>query len=138
MQGDELKARRKALGLSQKELADAIGMSRKSVGEMERGDAPIEQRTAMATRLLYDRYDVQRVEAGEHAGWYMVVRRTLQNTGRPDAIASLHGSTVLYGLFRRRDHAYRWINALRSTNLQPRFSRDVRRLRKADGTLRTK
>lgn len=132
MQGDQLKARRKALGLSQQELADAIGMSRKAVGEMERGDAPIEQRTAMATRLLYDRYDVQRVEAGEHSGWYMVIRRTLQDTGRPGAIASLHGSSVLYGLFRRRDHAYRWVNALRSASAMPRHSLMVRRLRDAE------
>ena len=52
MQGDELRAMRKALGMSQQELADAIGMSRKAVGEMERGDAPIEKRTGMAVRLL--------------------------------------------------------------------------------------
>lgn len=52
MQGDELKTLRKALGMSQQELADAIGMSRKSIGEMERGDAPIEKRTGMAVRLL--------------------------------------------------------------------------------------
>lgn len=52
MQGEELKAMRKALGMNQQELADAIGMSRKAIGEMERGTAPIEKRTGMAVQLL--------------------------------------------------------------------------------------
>lgn len=52
MQGDQLKLIRTTLGLNQQELADAIGMSRKAVGEMERGDAQIEKRTAMAVQHL--------------------------------------------------------------------------------------
>lgn len=52
MTSDELKLLRKALGLSQDELGDAIGMSRISVGLMERGQAPIEKRTELAVRYL--------------------------------------------------------------------------------------
>lgn len=52
MQGDELKALRQGLGLSQADFADAIGLSRVLIGQMERGQAPIEKRTAMAARYL--------------------------------------------------------------------------------------
>lgn len=52
MQGDEMKALRKAAGLTQEQLADAIGLSRVTIGLMERGQAPIERRTALAVRYL--------------------------------------------------------------------------------------
>lgn len=51
MQGSEIRARRKAAGMTQAELADAIGMSRVTVGLMERDQAPIELRTWLA--VLY-------------------------------------------------------------------------------------
>lgn len=54
MQGDELKAARKAMNLTQSELAEAIGMTATSVGLMERGAAPIEKRTALAIRHLFN------------------------------------------------------------------------------------
>jgi len=52
MQGDELKALRKGLGMTQAEMADAIGMTATSIGLMERGVAPIEKRTIQAARYL--------------------------------------------------------------------------------------
>ncbi|MGN5374571.1 helix-turn-helix domain-containing protein [Sphingomonas hankookensis] len=52
MQADELRDLRKGLGMGQQELADAIGMSRKLVSEMERSAAPIERRTALAVRYV--------------------------------------------------------------------------------------
>lgn len=52
MQPDELKELRKALDLSQQEFADALGVSRVLVGQMERGQAPIERRTSLAARYL--------------------------------------------------------------------------------------
>lgn len=55
MQPDELKAARKRLGFTQQQLADAIGMSRKSVVEMEQGKATIERRTALAVYMLLRR-----------------------------------------------------------------------------------
>lgn len=129
MQGDELKRLRTARGLDQSKVADALGLSRVFVGMMERDQKPIEPRTALAARLLYDRYDVQRVEAGDYQGWYMVVRRTLSDGHNPKAIASFVGTSALYGLFRRRDHAYRWIAALKSSRYDPRCSHLVRRQR---------
>lgn len=52
MQPDELRDLRKALGMSQHEFADTIGMSRKAISEMERGSAPIERRTMLAARYI--------------------------------------------------------------------------------------
>ena len=52
MQPDELKAIRAALGFTQQAFADALGMSRKAVNEMELGKALIERRTELAARYL--------------------------------------------------------------------------------------
>lgn len=52
MHADELKAIRKAAGLSQAALGDAIGMARETIGAMERGMAPIETRTELAVRYV--------------------------------------------------------------------------------------
>lgn len=56
MQPDVLKALRKELGWSQQQLADGLGMSRKSIVEMEGGKTPIEQRTALALEALISCY----------------------------------------------------------------------------------
>ena len=47
MQPDELKQLRKSVGLSQGELAGQLGLSQGFIGEMERGEKPIEARTAL-------------------------------------------------------------------------------------------
>ncbi len=52
MQPDELKALRKAIGLTQEGLSIAIGLSRPTIGLMERGQAPIERRTELAVRYV--------------------------------------------------------------------------------------
>lgn len=52
MQPDQLREYRKALGFTQEELGDAIGMTRKAIVEMEAGRAPIERRTAIAFNRL--------------------------------------------------------------------------------------
>jgi len=52
MQPDEMKTLRKAIGATQAEMADAIGLSRVHYGLMERGQQPIEKRTGMAVRYL--------------------------------------------------------------------------------------
>ncbi|MGK6324646.1 helix-turn-helix transcriptional regulator [Sphingomonas sp. DT-51] len=54
LQPEELKTLRKAAGLTQDQLAAAIGMSRVSIGLMERGQAPIERRTELAVRYLFE------------------------------------------------------------------------------------
>lgn len=52
MQGLELKAIREGLGWGQRKFADEIGMTQTFVGMMERGERPIELRTALAARYL--------------------------------------------------------------------------------------
>jgi DNA-binding XRE family transcriptional regulator len=54
MQPDELKVLRKVAGWTQDELAEAIGVSRVLIGQMERGQAPIERRTELAVRYVVD------------------------------------------------------------------------------------
>lgn len=52
MQADELRDVRKQMGLTQTELANALGLSYKSIARMEQGSMPIEPRTAMAVAWL--------------------------------------------------------------------------------------
>lgn len=52
MQGTELRALRQQLGMTQEAFAQALGMSRKAVNEMEADKAPIERRTELAARYL--------------------------------------------------------------------------------------
>ncbi|MFZ2996813.1 helix-turn-helix transcriptional regulator [Sphingobium sp.] len=54
MQPTEMRDIRKAAGLTQEQLADAIGVSRVLIGQMERGNAPIEKRTELAIRYVVD------------------------------------------------------------------------------------
>ena len=48
----DLRATRAALGFTQQQLADAIGMHPNTVACMERGDKPISPRTAAAVEML--------------------------------------------------------------------------------------
>lgn len=48
MSGEELRAIRLALGMTQAEMAEQIGISRTFIGLMERGKKPVSQRTAAA------------------------------------------------------------------------------------------
>lgn len=52
MNGADMRDRRKALKLTQAELAERLGLHRNHVGLMERGDASIEPRTAAAMLAL--------------------------------------------------------------------------------------
>jgi transcriptional regulator with XRE-family HTH domain len=52
MQGDELRAIRKGLGMSQATFAKALGLSEAFIGMMERGVKDIEPRTAFGAQLL--------------------------------------------------------------------------------------
>lgn len=53
MQGEEMKAIRKGLGMSQGAFGEALGMSRKAINEMEGGKAGIERRTELAARYVF-------------------------------------------------------------------------------------
>lgn len=52
MQPSELKELRTICGMSQAKFASALGMSRVTVSNMERGSAPIEKRTGLAAQYL--------------------------------------------------------------------------------------
>lgn len=56
MSPDELRQARAALGMTQTQLADILGMTRRSISRMEHGVQTIEARTALAVRYLLQRY----------------------------------------------------------------------------------
>lgn len=49
---DQLRRLRKHLGLTQEALAEVLGVSRKALGEYERGKAPIPRQTMLAVLCL--------------------------------------------------------------------------------------
>ena len=52
MKGRELRRARKALGMTQRELAEALGLNKNTVARAERGEIPIPTITELATRYL--------------------------------------------------------------------------------------
>ncbi len=64
MQGDELKAIRKAAGLTQAEMGELLGVSTTIVGQMERDAVDIPKRTELAIDgMARERIDVSYSEA---------------------------------------------------------------------------
>jgi len=133
MTGEDLKALRKGMGYAQQGLGKVLGVTRKTINEME-GGAPIDKRTEMAVLA-----ETQRVKVIEHTFWvmptvndtYAVAQRLIREIDRPNAMFYSHGETMLYGEFKRRDHAYRWCAALhRSDNA--RNTRELLRRRAAE------
>jgi transcriptional regulator with XRE-family HTH domain len=133
MTGEDLKALRKGMGYTQEGLGKVLGVSRKTINEME-GKAPIDKRTQMAVQA-----ESRRVKVIEHTFWvmptvndtYAVAQRLIREIDRPNAMFYSHGQTMLYGEFKRRDHAYRWCAALhRSDNA--RNTRELVRRRAAE------
>lgn len=115
MQGSEMRGLRKTMGLSQAELADAISLTPKFVGMMERGEAPIDPRTAMAVqrlglaRLSEEELRKRFRQAFDTAGGegrYVVVDRQMWERQSVEAMLSLVGSArVAAGPFADRDAA---------------------------------
>lgn len=54
MQPNDLKAARKAMGLTQADLAGLLGLTPQFIGMMERGEKAIEPRTVLAVRYLME------------------------------------------------------------------------------------
>ena len=52
MTGAELRRARERLGLTQAQLADALGMWRNSVARMERSELPVMKHTELAVKYL--------------------------------------------------------------------------------------
>ncbi|SMF70471.1 helix-turn-helix domain-containing protein [Allosphingosinicella indica] len=119
MQGDELRQLRKAAGLTQGELAKRLGLTETFIGMMERGAKPIELRTQLAARQIVQ--DVFFVTGRTIDGRYAVARRTIER----ETSQRTNMATMMYGIFRRRDHAFRWAAALGACNVLPRPTRYV-------------
>lgn len=133
MNAEELKALRKGTGLSQQGLANELGVSRKFVNEMENG-APIDRRTELAVHTLARQMklisDVIWVENSVR-GTFIVIRRTMKELERHNALYWGHSETLLYGEFDRRKDAERWARALRQSD-NPRGTRKLLRARAAE------
>jgi DNA-binding XRE family transcriptional regulator len=54
MQGKDLKEVRRHLAMTQEEFGKALGLTSTFIGMMERGEKPIEDRTALAARQLFN------------------------------------------------------------------------------------
>lgn len=139
MTAQEFKSIRKATGLSQDGIARELGVSRKTVNEWENG-SPLDRRTELAMQTL-----ARRIKLVSDVFWveesirdtYAVARRTMREYERPNALYYGHSELMLYGEFKRRDHADRWRRALsRSDN--PRNTRKLIRERAAEDLRRRK
>lgn len=137
MTGSELRVVRKGMGLNQLELAERLGVSRKTVGEWERGTL-IDKRTVLAVRQLAEKFrslhDYFKVEPGKD-GRYLVIRSNMREEPRQNAMAYFYSLTRLYGVFKRRDHAYRWMAALGRCD-EPRDTRTLAKDRQKETELR--
>lgn len=49
---------REALGLSQAQMADALGLHQTTISRFERGEMPTDKRTLLAAQALLDRRDM--------------------------------------------------------------------------------
>lgn len=56
MTGEDLKRIRQSICMTQMEMGFAIGMARETIGDMERGVAPIEKRTELAVYFVTENY----------------------------------------------------------------------------------
>ncbi len=59
MTPEQFRKYRTALGLTQKEMAVALGLSANHLARLERGERPILTRTVVAMRLLF-KYEIDR------------------------------------------------------------------------------
>jgi len=55
MSGDEFRGRRKALGLTQADVAQAFGLTEQTIRNKEAGRVPVERRDLLALEALHDR-----------------------------------------------------------------------------------
>lgn len=57
MTAEELRDRRLRLGVTQQQLANALGVTRRTVNKWENGDAPVRESTALAIRHLLEQHE---------------------------------------------------------------------------------
>jgi DNA-binding XRE family transcriptional regulator len=130
MTGNDMRAIRKSIALTQHELAERLGVTRKTLIGWEATEGEIDEGVALQVRKV-----VGAIRLVEHTFWvgptirntYAVVGRRILGMG-----GQINGATMLYGEFGRRDHAYRWCASLRSSNVDPRITRKLRRERREE------
>ncbi len=143
MNGSEMRAARKKVAMTQHELAQRLGVSRKTVVGWEQSTDPLDEgvvlqvrRVTGQIRLIENTFSVfDPTPRGSYAVW----GRRIQEVPSATAARLVTGATLLYGEFRRRDHAYRWCSALQAS-ADPRRSRkqiretneEVRRMREVE------
>lgn len=122
-----MRAIRKKIALTQYELAERLSVSRKTVVGWEALDEELDQGVALQLlevagqiRVIENSFWVERTIEGSYA----VVRRRIRNLPSTWAASYTHGELMLYGVFKRRDHAYRWCVALQNT-ADPRNTRKL-------------
>jgi transcriptional regulator with XRE-family HTH domain len=87
MQADELRLIRKNAGMTQGELAEALGLSIGFIGEMERGEKAVEKRTELAVRYVVER----------RSGELSRLVRSIANPLGPEAQALARGLSTTSG-----------------------------------------
>jgi DNA-binding XRE family transcriptional regulator len=133
MDADELRALRRGMALTQAGVANWLGVSRKTIVELEAGRSAIDERTAISIRRMAERTKVLEnsfwVEESKRGTW-LVIRRTSREMPHETAMFYMQSDRMLYGEFERRIDAYRWCSALRQAD-NPRNTRRLERERAA-------
>lgn len=126
-----MRATRKKVAMTQSELAAQLGVSRKTIIGWEQSASPLDEGVALQVfnvtrqiRLIENSYRVESTVTGTYA----VVGKRVRNVPSPTARAWFHSELMLFGEFKRRDHAYRWCAALEAT-ADPRGTRKLLRQR---------
>lgn len=131
MSSGEFRALRKGMAMTQAGIASVLGVSRKTVVEMESGRSSIDERTAVSLRRLAERTKLLEnsfwVDESNRGTW-LVIRRTAREMPSEAAMFYMLSDLMLYGEFKRRIDAYRWCAALRYAD-NPRNTRALERMR---------
>jgi DNA-binding XRE family transcriptional regulator len=130
MTGNDMRAIRKSIALTQHELAERLRVTRKTVVGWEASEGDLDEGVALQVHKI-----VGAIRLIEHTFWvdptirntYAVVGRRILGMG-----GKINGATLLYGEFKRRDHAYRWCAALQVCNVDPHVTRKLHRERREE------
>ena len=134
MIGTGLRAVRKMAAMTQHELAEKLGVSRKTVVGWEQSPEALQEGVVLQIlnitgqiRVIENSY---RVEATAE-GAYAVAGKRVRDLPAVHAMVWLHSEVMLFGVFKRRDHAYRWRAALEAT-ADPRNTRKLIKERRVE------
>lgn len=124
MDGRDARELRRRTGMSQAVFAEAIGLSRETVGRLERGSAEIDRRTELAIRFVVEKgplaeNSLKRIhqnvtdvldEVAIRGRISVSSERTMRNASSEWAAAG--GSEVCLSLIRRAQATVGWLNSM--------------------------